>query len=133
MEFKRPEGSLYPIIYSSFKAKIKDSDEVEEYFVQDLTEEYFDRAVDFIIENHAKGAVYHKAAKTLDDDSGMKKVREMYRNVFKEKISLICFKLGSKEIAGLNALCIKTRNNFIVPPVSCEIIYHFSSYILQIF
>ena len=125
MEFKRPEGSLYPIIYSSFKAKLKNSDEVEEYFVQDLTEEYFDRAVDFIVENHAKGAVYHKASKTLDGDSGIQLVREMYSNVFKEKISLICFKLGSKEIAGLNALCIKTRDNFIAPGVMCEAISFF--------
>lgn len=121
MEFQRPEGSLYPITYSSFK--VKENDEVEEYFIQDLTENLFDQAVDFIVENHAKGAVLHKAAKTLDGESGIQRVREMYRNVFKEKISLICFKLGSQEIVGLNALTVKTRENFIVSAVCKSLNY----------
>jgi hypothetical protein len=116
MEFKRPEFSLYPQIYSSFKAK--NGDEDEEFFIQDLTEDFFDRAVDFIVENHAKGGEFHRAAKTLTGDEGIKRVREHYRNVFKEKISIICLKMGTGEIAGLNALTIVTKENAIKPLVS---------------
>lgn len=118
MEFKRPEGVLYPQIYSTFKAKVKDSDEVEEFIVQDLTEEFFDDAVDFIVENHAKGAVFHKAANTLVGESGFKKVGESYRNGLKEKVSLICFKKGTKEIAGLNVIVVKTKDQMIRVEVS---------------
>jgi hypothetical protein len=118
MEFKRPEPSLYPQVYSTFKLKAKDGDEEEEFAIQDLTENFFNDAVNIIVENHAKGAVFHNAAKTLVDDSGIQRVREMYRNVFKEKISLVCIKMGTKEIAGVNALTIKTRDDLISNQVS---------------
>jgi hypothetical protein len=111
MEFKRPEFSLYPQVYSTFKVKAKDSEEEEEFMIQDLTENYFNDAVNIIVENHAKGAVFHNAAKTLIDEAGVQRVRELYRNVFKEKISLICINMANKEIAGVNALTVKTREN----------------------
>lgn len=113
MEFKRPEPNLYPQLYATFKVKAKGSDEEEEFYIQDLTEEHFNDAVNVIVENHAKGAVFHKAANTLTGDSGIQRVREMYRNVFKEKISLICLKTGTNEIAGVNALTVKTAANLM--------------------
>lgn len=111
MEFKRPEGSLYPIIYSTFKVRVDESGEEEEYFIQDLTEDFFDVAVDFIVANHARGAVFHRAAKTLATEEGVRRVSDMYRNVFKEKISLICLKMGTNEVAGLNALYVKSKDD----------------------
>lgn len=118
MEFKRRDGSLYPQIYSTFQVKVKDSDESEEFFIQDLTENFFDVAVDFIVENHARGAVFHRAANTLADEAGIQRVSNMYRNVFKEKISLICIKMGTNEVVGLNALTIKAKGELIQPDVS---------------
>jgi UDP-glucose 4-epimerase len=118
MEFKRPEPSLYPQIFGTFSVKSKKSDEVEEFYIQDLTENFFNDAVNFIVKNHARGAVFHKAAKTLVNESGVQRVRDAYRNVFKEKISLICLKMGTNEIVGLNALTIKTRENLIKPDVN---------------
>jgi hypothetical protein len=118
MEFKRPEGSPYPIVLSTFRVKVKDSDEYEEFEIRDLTEEYFDRAVVFIVENHAKGAVLHRAANTLSGESGLQRVSDSYRKVFEEKISLICFKKGSDEIVGLNALCYRTRDSLFASTVS---------------
>lgn len=118
MEFKRRDDSLYPQIYSTFQVKVKDSDETEEFYIQDLTENFFDLAVDFIVENHARGAVFHRAANTLADEAGIQRVSNMYRNVFKEKISLICIKLGTNEVVGLNALTLKAKGQLIQPDVS---------------
>lgn len=111
MAINRP---LYPQIYSSFKGRGD-----EEYFVQDLTENFFDAAVDFIVANHARGAVFHRAAGTLADDRGIECVNEMYRNVFKQKVSLICLKKETREIAGLNALCVKSRSD--IPKVEARV------------
>lgn len=116
MEFKRPAGVSYPQIYSTFKVKSKDGDD-EEFYIQDLTENFFDEAVNVIVENHAKGAVFHKAARTLGDSSGFQRVQTHYRRVFEEKISLICLKKGTNEIAGCNALTLKTRADLIKPDV----------------
>lgn len=90
----------------------------EEYFVQDLTESFFDAAVDFIVKNHAMGAIFHRAAGTLVDN-GIERVSEMYRNVIKRKVSLICFKKETREIAGLNALIVKTRSD--IPKVEARV------------
>lgn len=104
MEFERPNGLKGPMVYSTFQIKSKYSDEMEEFFIQDLTEDFFDEAVKIIVENHARGAVFHKAAKTLSSEGGIRRVNEMYLNVFKEKISLICLNIGTMEIVGINAI-----------------------------
>ena len=125
MEFNRPEGSRYPIIYESFEVKSKKSDENEEFYIQDLTENFFDEAVQIIVDNHAKGAVFHRAANTLIDEKGFERVREMYRNVFKEKISLICMKKGSNEIVGINALTFKTKSTLLNKVVKLQLLTNF--------
>lgn len=118
MEFKRPAcASLYPLVYDSFKVKCGDNDE-EEFMIQDLSEEFFDEAVKVIVENHAKGAVFNKAANTLSSEEGFVRVAEMYRNVFKEKISLVCLRMATMEIVGCNAMTAKTRSDIKILEVS---------------
>lgn len=104
MEFERPKGLQGPMVYSTFQLRSKNSGELEEFLIQDLTENYFDEAVKIIVDNHAKEAVFHNAARTLSTESGIRRVNEMYLNVFKEKISLICLKIDTMEIVGINAL-----------------------------
>lgn len=112
MEFTRPNGlgyPFYPLVFDSFKVKVEDSDEEEEFFIQDLTENFFEDALTIIVDNHAKGAVFHKAANTLSGENGLARVRDSYHNVFKEKISLVCLSGKTNEIVGVNALTHKTR------------------------
>lgn len=116
--FPRRDGVPYPQIYSRFKVKSKDSEDEEEFYIQDLTENYFDQAVDFIVENHARGAVFHNACKTLHNEDGIERVRKSYRKAFEERISLICIKVGSEEIAGLNGLYLRSR--FDAPPAASD-------------
>lgn len=121
MEFQRPEGSAYPLVYDSFKLRLEGSDHEDEFIIQDLTENFFDDAVDIIVENHAKGAVFHKAAGTLNDETGLTRVRNMYRDAFKEKISLICLNKATQEIAGINSLFLKSRAEWLAPTVTFQI------------
>lgn len=110
--FPRHEGIEYPQIYSKFKVKSKNIDEVEkeeELYIQDLTENYFDDAVDFIVEYHARGSIFHRAANTLSNEEGIQKARGMYRKVFEERVSLICVKADTNEIIGINAMLIKSK------------------------
>lgn len=109
--FPRRDGIPYPQIYSKFKVKSNDNDDgaQEEYYIQDLTENYFDEAVDFIVENHARGAVFHNAANSLANETGIERVRKNYRKAFEEKISLICIRAGTNEVVGLNALHTKSK------------------------
>lgn len=104
MEFVRRKGLQGPMVYSTFQMKSKNSKAVEDFLIQDLTENYFDDAVKIIVDNHAKLGVFHKAAKTLSSEYGVRRISEMYRNVFREKISLVCLKFDTMEIVGINAL-----------------------------
>ncbi|KAG5679846.1 hypothetical protein PVAND_009383 [Polypedilum vanderplanki] len=65
--YPRQNGIAYPQIYSKFKVKSKNIDEIEkeeeEFYIQDLTEDLFDDAVDFIVEYHARGSIFHRAGK----------------------------------------------------------------------
>lgn len=111
MEFERRKGLEGPMVYSTFQLKTENG-EIEEFLIQDLTERFFDEAVKIIIENHAKDAVFHRAAKTLSSESGIRSVSQMYLNVFKEKISLICLKIDTMEIVGINALTYRDSEVF---------------------
>lgn len=108
--YPRRDGVPYPQIYSRFKVKSNDdSNDEEEYFIQDLTENYFDFAVDFIVENHARGAVFHRAAGTINTDAGIELIRKNYRAAFEQRISIICINSKTNEVAGLNALYMASK------------------------
>lgn len=109
MAFKRSENSIYPQVYKTFKIKTSDGIDEKEFVIQDLTENFFDDAVDMVVELHGKGAVFHHAARTLNDEKSIEKVRAMYRSVFEQKVSLICLKVDTQEIAGLNCLGVAER------------------------
>ncbi|CAG9805185.1 unnamed protein product [Chironomus riparius] len=112
--FPRQDGISYPQIYRKFKAKSRNIDEIvneEEFYIQDLTENYFDDAVDFMIEYHARSSIFHRAAGTLLSDDGVERIRQMYRKVFEENISLICLKADTNEIIGVNAITIRSKDD----------------------
>ncbi|XP_070509804.1 uncharacterized protein [Chironomus tepperi] len=108
--YPRRDGVPYPQIYSRFKVKSQDDSNVEdEFYIQDLTENYFDIAVDFIVENHARGAVFHRAAGTIETEAGIEIIRKYYRAAFEQRVSLICIDAKTNNIAGLNALYLATK------------------------
>lgn len=47
----RPKTSEYPKVWSTFKARDLDSDELVEYRVQDLPESRFEDAINHMVEN----------------------------------------------------------------------------------
>lgn len=112
MAQRRPN---YPQIYSEFKLKLPNDDTFTEFIIQDLTEEFFDESVKFIIDNRAEAIIIHDATGTLLTEEGRVKVERGYRKALEEKISLICLIKGSKTLVGLNALCISTRDDFLMP------------------
>lgn len=110
--FPRQDGTSYPQIYRKFKAKSRNIDEMvtdEEFYIQDLTENYYDDAVEFLIEYHARSSIFHRAAGTLATDDGIERIRQMYRRVLEDNISLICLKADTNEIIGVNAILIRSK------------------------
>lgn len=115
---KRHSNTVYPQIYAEFKAKLPGDEHFTDFIVQDLTEDFIDEAVEVIVENHARGAVFHRAAGTLTTEEGLQRAHDGYRRAFEEKISLVCLIKGSRTMVGCNALGIWTRENLKMPQVS---------------
>lgn len=108
--FKRPEGLLYPQIYHTFIGKDVTGD--CEFCVQDLTENKFNLAIEFMIKNQVRDEIFHKALNLYENENAVNAARSFYRDVFKEKMSLVCFKLGSDEIVSVNAMFVQTKGHY---------------------
>jgi hypothetical protein len=93
-----------PLVYHSFTLKNKESDCDEEFVVQDLPTELHEQAADFMIQYYMKDETFQKAFQVSQES-----LKEFYRFVFDQKVSIVCLKKGSTEIVGMNALSVKTK------------------------
>lgn len=98
-------------VYSTFSVKN------EEFSIEDLPEEKFEDAVEFMIKNYVAEETFMKAFKVPEES-----LREFYRFVFKQRTTIVCFKKGSSDIIGMNALSVKAKGvdtSFKVNPQNC--------------
>lgn len=103
MEFKRPEGSIYPQIYKTFV--VKD----EEFYITDLTADHSEQALDLITQYVIPEENFCKAIQIHTKPNAMKIMMESYRDLFKKQMSLVCIKKETGELVGLNILGVKTK------------------------
>lgn len=90
-------------------AKALDSDELIEYFVEDLTEKHVEKAVDLILNFLAPEETFQRSIKLAEKENAKEILTEIYSGVFKERVSLACFVSGSFEMVGLNALKVESK------------------------
>lgn len=64
--WKRPDDIEYPKIWHTFKAKDIDSDDLVEYRIEDLAENQFEDALDFVTEIFCKDEPICQAYGTLN-------------------------------------------------------------------
>jgi len=104
-EFSRPEKLKFPTVYYTFQAKDKNSDELVNYRVQDVPEEYFDKAV-ALMEHHFLTEETLCVSKKLYESAEKKKdILEVYYGLLmKFKVSLACFREGSDDLVAINLM-----------------------------
>lgn len=54
LEWRRPANIPYPNVWTTFKAKDLDSDELVEYRIQDVPEDRFDDVIQHMIDNFCR-------------------------------------------------------------------------------
>jgi hypothetical protein len=112
MKFERPENLAFPTIYYTFKAKDKNSDEIIEYKIQDVPEDFYEKAIDFFIEQFIGEENFCVAKKISERPVGRQELCDIWRETFKRKFSIACFRSdGSDEIVALNVLDVFSRND----------------------
>lgn len=120
--FKRPENLEFPQVFHTFTAKGKNIDEVIEYRVQDLPEDSYDQAVDFMVEYYLPDETLTSSRDVANKPSAIEAFREFWHDTLKQKISIACFRNeGSDELIGVNVLTISNKNDpeFDLNQVSC--------------
>jgi hypothetical protein len=109
-KFIRPAHLKYPQVYHTFRAKDKDSDELVEYRVQDLPEEFIDEAVELLKMYFIPDEPLCIAADVPNSPDTIKIYCEFWRKILIDRWSLACFKGASNELVGLNVLGITARS-----------------------
>lgn len=93
-----------PQVYATFAIKNPQSHDDEEFVIQDVPEDLFEEACEFMIKYYVREETFLNAIKV--PESAM---LEFYRFVFNQKTAIACFKKGSREFVGINALSVKTK------------------------
>lgn len=96
-------------IYSKFFAKDLNSDDLVEYQIQDLTEEYFDYCIELYAKDLLMEEIIYKASGIDKDPVAIEIMRDFMRKIYEKKHSLVCLRSDTKEIVGCNGLYVKSR------------------------
>lgn len=108
-KFVRPKDSLYPLIYHTFKAKSLEGDDLVEYYIQDLTESHYEKAVELLIKNFMPEESFQMAINLAGLDFAAEIYRIYYTPIFQERCSLGCFVSGTHELVGVDAMKVKNK------------------------
>jgi hypothetical protein len=110
-KFVRPPDLKYPQVYYTFKAKDKDSDEIVEYRVQDLPEEYFEQSIELFITQFIPDEPFCIASDVSKKPEVFPIYAELYRKVMKQKFTIACFKSGSDDLVAVNNLTVSSEGD----------------------
>ena len=109
---KRPDKSVFPQVYHTFKAKDLNSDNIAEYRVQDLPEEYYEQTVDFMVKYFLPDEPISASRDLSNKPCAIKAFRELWHKTLKQKLSIGCFKNdGTNEFVGANMLLIYSKDD----------------------
>lgn len=110
-KFKRPENYEFPQTYYKFMAKDKNSENIVEYRVQDLTEDYYEIALDLMVKYFVPDETFCSSKRIPEKENAIKVICEFWRREFKERLSIACFKEGSNELIAANCLVVHSKND----------------------
>ncbi|XP_055523113.1 uncharacterized protein LOC129717276 [Wyeomyia smithii] len=107
MEWIRPEQPVIPQTWQTFKARDVDSDRLITYRVEDLTEDCFDDAIQHYMENFLDDEPLSQSKRISEAEESVAEVKNFWRWCLDRKMTIVCYKEGSREIIGTNLLHVK--------------------------
>lgn len=111
MSCTRPESIPFPSVWHRFQAKAPDSDAEVTYVVQDLPEDRFEDGVAFMSRFFPHDEQMNQVLGLASDSVAMTGVVQLWREMLKLKLSVVCFREGSPEIVGLNVLGVASKED----------------------
>jgi len=106
-------------IYSTFKAKDKDSDEIIEYSIQDIPEDKFEEAINLYFEHFINDEPLAEVRKLHENKNALIELRHVWmEGIKKSRLGVACFKCDG-EMVGVNILSITDKSDEHSIEVSC--------------
>lgn len=111
--WKRPADIEFPQVWSTFEGNDNDGDTTE-YRIQDLPEDRFHEAIYIMQRYHMESEVL-RVKKVREDPTSFREITEKWWDCLRQRVTLVCFKMNSDEIIGLNVLGVVTRSESSQP------------------
>lgn len=102
MDFRRPEGSVFPQIYETFAVN------GQEFYISDLEVDHDGQAAELIEKFVIPEENFCKAIQIHTKPNAMKVMMDGYQDLFNKRTSLVCVRKLTGEVVGLNILAVKT-------------------------
>lgn len=109
-KFIRPLDVLsFPKVHHTFQAKNIDSDELVTYRIEDITEEYFEKTLEFMRNFHLSGELLCSSQNIAGNENATAIQIAYWKELLDEKVSLVCFKEGFDEIIAVNIMMVYVK------------------------
>ncbi|KAJ6638324.1 hypothetical protein Bhyg_11059 [Pseudolycoriella hygida] len=108
-KFKRPSNIPFPNVWCRFQLKHPNSDELVHYFIQDLTPNRYEDAIEHLVNYFIADETMCKSRDLSSDLQSIADIRDIIRSaILTYKLAVVvCFREGSDEIVAVNILCVR--------------------------
>ncbi|XP_058838189.1 uncharacterized protein LOC131693930 [Topomyia yanbarensis] len=121
MTWERPTTIPYPMVWHEFQGPdLGNTDNLVTYRVQDLTPNRFDDMVQHFLDHYLDEEPECVAKGISGDALAKREIIEYWRWCFGRRLTLVCYKDGSREIVGGNLLNVRTAAREDVRKVESE-------------
>lgn len=107
----RPTCIPYPSVWLRFKAKDVGTDEIVEYCIEDLPENRFAEAIEFMANGFLSDAPMPKLRNAATDPDYFEDISRIWKLIVKHRMADVCYRVGSTEIAGLHMSYVSSKGD----------------------
>ncbi|ETN60876.1 retinol-binding protein [Anopheles darlingi] len=113
MPWERPASVPYPNVWWTFEAPDPDREDsgLATYRVEDLTEDRFDDVMKLYTEHFLDDEPLCAHSGIRQDAEAYEETRTFWKHAFTERLTVVCYKEGSKELVGANILAMSLAND----------------------
>ncbi|ETN67111.1 retinol-binding protein [Anopheles darlingi] len=113
MPWERPASVPYPNVWWTFEAPDPDREDggLATYRVEDLTEDRFDDVMKLYTEHFLDDEPLFSTCGIRQDAESYEESRKFWKHAFSRRLTVVCYKEGSKELVGANLLGMSLAND----------------------
>lgn len=100
----RPQNLKFPQVFHKFSVKGRDSNEIEEYRIQDLPEDLYETALELYAKDYLPDEILSTSRDILNNKIAFDEFMSFWRGALKEQLTLACFRDKDKNCKELVAL-----------------------------